>query len=82
MRLNENIFSPYTAMLQLPGVFFKIYILLVKNCYFLLSGFMPRIKEKTLLAVRALYPIYSFTNLACSERLFSDVPLIKLQKFC
>ena len=82
MRLNENIFSPYIAMLQLPGVFFKIYILLVKNCYFLLSGFMPRMKEKTLLAVRALYPIYSFINLACSDGLFSDVPLIKLQKFC
>lgn len=43
---------------------------------------MPRIKEKTLLAVRALYPIYSLTDLACSDGLFSDVPLIRLQTFC
>lgn len=42
---------------------------------------MPRIK-KNLLAVRAFYLIYSLTDLACSDGLFSDVPLIKLQKFC
>ena len=41
------------------------------------SVFTPRIKEKTLLAFWALYPIYSLTDLACSDRRFCDVPLIK-----